>query len=66
MKLHFDYLLRAWTDERAIRVDGKPVFVIYRPQNIPEIASMLDYWRELAHGAALEGLYFIVQLFLTF
>ena len=60
-KLHFDYLLKAWTDDRAIKVDGKPVFVIYRPQNIPEIADMLDYWRELAHQSGLPGLYFIVQ-----
>lgn len=60
-KLHFDYLLGAWTDERAITVDGKPVFVIYRPQNIPEIDAMLDYWRELAHGVGLKGLYLVVQ-----
>jgi len=60
-KLHFDYLIRAWTDERAICVDGRPVFVIYRPQLIPELASMLDYWRELAHAAGLKGMYFIVQ-----
>jgi hypothetical protein len=60
-KLHFDYLVRAWSDERAITVDGKPVFVIYRPQLIPELESMLDYWREQAHRAGLKGLYFIAQ-----
>ncbi len=60
-KLHFDYLIQAWTDDRAIKVDGKPVFVIYRPQHISDIDGMLDYWRELAHGAGLKGLYFIVQ-----
>lgn len=60
-KLHFEYLVKAWSDDRAIKVDGKPVFVIYRPQNIPEIEGMLDYWRELAHQAGLPGLYFIVQ-----
>ncbi|RLL50885.1 hypothetical protein D8Y20_10875 [Mariprofundus sp. EBB-1] len=60
-KLHFDYLIRAWSDERAICVDGKPVFVIYRPQNIPEIENMLDYWKELAVAHGLKGLYFIFQ-----
>ncbi len=60
-KLHFDYLIRAWCDERAICVDGKPVFVIYRPQRIPEIENMLDYWRKLAVEHGLKGLYFIFQ-----
>jgi hypothetical protein len=60
-KLHFDYLIRAWRDERAICVDGKPVFIIYRPHNIPEIGNMLEYWRELAVENSLKGLYFIFQ-----
>ncbi len=60
-KLHFDYLIKAWSDDRAIKVEGKPVFAIYRPQRIPEIENMLDYWRELAVERGLKGLYFIFQ-----
>ena len=60
-KLHFDYLIKAWTDDRAIKVDGKPVFVFYRPQYISDIDGLMDYWRELAVGAGLKGLYFMVQ-----
>ncbi len=60
-KLHFDYLINAWLDDRAIKVDDKPVFVIYRPQYISNIGDMLDYWRELAFGRGLKGLYFVVQ-----
>lgn len=60
-KRHFDYLIRAWTDDRAIRVDNKPVFVIYRPHRIPEIDQMLDFWRENAVKHGLEGLYLIAQ-----
>jgi len=58
---HFDYLIRFWEDERAIKVDGKPVFVIYRPYRIPKIGRMLDFWREKAMERGLPGLYFIVQ-----
>lgn len=58
---HFDYLIRFWSDERAIRVDGKPVFVIYRPQRIRKIGQMLDFWRRKAEEAGLKGLYFIAQ-----
>ena len=60
-KKHYDYLIKAWSDPRAIKVDGKPVFVIYRPQRIEKINTMLAYWRELAQQDGLPGLYFIFQ-----
>lgn len=59
--LHFDYLQRAFTDRRAITVDGKPVFVIYRPQKVVELAQMLDYFRERAHALGLPGLYLVAM-----
>lgn len=58
---HYSYLIKAWTDPRAIKVDGKPVFVIYRPQNIEKINEMLAFWRKLALLDGLPGLYFIFQ-----
>ena len=58
---HFDYLIRAWTDERAIKIDGKPVFIIYRPQNIEKIDQMLNYWQMKAKEHGLKGVYFIFQ-----
>lgn len=56
---HFEYLFRAWRDVRAIKIDGKPVFLIYRPHRIEKMAEMFDFWRELAHQRGLKGLYFI-------
>jgi Glycosyltransferase WbsX len=58
---HYDYLIKAWKDPRAIKVEGKPVFVIYRPQRIEKIDEMLAYWKELAIADGLKGLYFIFQ-----
>jgi Glycosyltransferase WbsX len=60
-KRHYDYLIKAWNDPRAIKVDGKPVFIIYRPLRIEKINDMLSYWRELAIQNGLQGLYFIFQ-----
>jgi hypothetical protein len=60
-KKHYDYLIKAWKDPRAIKVDGKPVFVIYRPQRIEKIDEMLAYWKTLALKDGLPGLYFIFQ-----
>ena len=56
---HFEYLFRAWSDDRAIKVDGKPMFLIYRAHRIHEIGEMFDFWRELAHRRGLPGLYFV-------
>lgn len=56
---HFNYLIKAWQDDRAIKIDGKPVFLIYRSHRIDRIEDMFDFWREQAHQAGLDGLYFI-------
>lgn len=60
-KEHFDYLLPFFQDERYIRRDGKPVFIIYRPELISERRDMLAYWQELAKEAGLGGLCFMFQ-----
>lgn len=58
---HFEYLIKAWTDERAIRIDGKPVFIIYRPYKIKQIDNMFDYWQTRAKEYDLDGIYFIAM-----
>ena len=56
---HFDYLIKAWTDERALRIDSKPVFVIYRPFRIKQLARMLDFWQTQARRHGLDGIHFL-------
>ncbi|QJR15559.1 glycosyltransferase WbsX family protein [Usitatibacter palustris] len=56
---HFDYLFRCWSDERAIKIDGKPVFLVYRAHRIVQIDAMFDFWREEARRRGLPGLYLI-------
>lgn len=56
---HFDYLIRAWSDPRALRVDGKPIFLIYRPDKLERPGQMFDYWQTRARSHGLDGLYFV-------
>ncbi len=56
---HFNWLLQAFLDERYIRVDGRPLFLIYRPKELPEIERVTAFWRELAQRAGLPGLYLV-------
>ncbi|SET58064.1 hypothetical protein SAMN04487771_102610 [[Clostridium] aminophilum] len=55
-KEHFDYLLSFFRDERYIKVDGKPLFIIYKPEIIGCGNEMLDYFQELAKAAGFPGI----------
>lgn len=58
-KEHFDYIKAYLKDERAIKIDGKPVFQIYRPHLVTRVGEMLRYWRQLARDEGIGELYFI-------
>jgi lipopolysaccharide biosynthesis protein len=54
---HIRALLPAFADPRYIRVGGKPIFLIYRPNDLPDTAATLALWRTIAADAGLEGLH---------
>ncbi|MCS6996159.1 MAG: glycoside hydrolase family 99-like domain-containing protein [Casimicrobiaceae bacterium] len=56
---HFEYLFRFWSDPRAITIEGRPVFMIYRPHYIPDLEEMFDLWRNEAIRRGLKGLYLV-------
>lgn len=56
---HFDWLLKAFRDVRYLTVEGRPIFVVYQPDHIPEVKKVTDYWRARALDAGLPGLYLI-------
>ena len=49
---HIDYLIRAFKDPRYIRVDGRPLLLIYRVQGMPDPVRTFDLWRERARPPA--------------
>lgn len=59
--MHFDYLLKFFKDSRYIFVNNKPLFIIYKPDLIPNCNEMMDYWDELALENNLNGITFISQ-----
>jgi len=61
-KNHFYSLLESFKDDRYIKIDGKPLFLIFDPMSIPESKLVLDYWRELAQLSGLKGLYIVASL----
>ena len=58
---HFYSLLPAFKDSRYLRMENKPMFMIYKPLNFTDVASFIDLWQRLAKENGLDGLYFIGQ-----
>lgn len=52
-------LLPILKDPRYIRVNGRPLLVIYRPLLIPQLQQVVDSWREVASQAGLPGLWLV-------
>ncbi|HEX5120256.1 MAG TPA: glycoside hydrolase family 99-like domain-containing protein [Pseudonocardiaceae bacterium] len=56
---HFRCLLPHFLDERYLRVDGRPVFYLFRPGDIPDLHHVVALWQQLAVDAGLPGLYLV-------
>ncbi|WP_194291640.1 glycoside hydrolase family 99-like domain-containing protein [Rhizobium sp. ICMP 5592] len=51
--------VRYFEDERYIKIAGKPVLLIYRPDLIPEFEKTSLMWQDLAREAGFQGLYIV-------
>lgn len=59
---HFYAVLKAFRDRRYITVDGKPLFLVFDPEAIPNTREFIVLWRELAEMNGLPGIYFVARL----
>jgi hypothetical protein len=58
---HFEYVLKAFKDSRYVKIDNKPVFVIYKPLLVP--ADFMPTWDKWAKEEGFDGIYFIARVF---
>lgn len=58
-KKHFYHLLPAFKDNRYMKVDGKPIFAIWAPKDIPDAKEFINLWQELAKQNGLKGIHFV-------
>ncbi len=61
-KQHFEYLLPFFHDERYIKEDNCPMFLIYKSSSIKRAAEMMTCWNEWAKEAGLNGIHFVETL----
>lgn len=53
------YYARYLADPRYVRVDGKPVLLVYRPSLLPDAKATIARWRALAPKLGLPGLHLV-------
>lgn len=58
---HFEYLLPFFKDNRYIKIDKAPVFVIMSPEDIYCLEEMLSYWKHRAIACGFRDMYFILS-----
>ena len=54
---HFEWLRRAFDDPRYIRINGKPLFIVYRADQLPDPMATTTRWREQAAQSGLPGMF---------
>jgi hypothetical protein len=56
---HIAWLLPALGDERAIHVDGKPLFLVYQGRELSDPARTIEIWQEAAREFGLAGIHLV-------
>ena len=58
-KQHFEYLLPYFKDQRYIKINNKPVFMLYKTAEIYCLQEMMSFWRSWAKEEGFSGIYLI-------
>lgn len=53
----FDDMARYLEDPRALRIEGRPLIIVYRPAIIGDARQMTDIWRERASARGWPGVF---------
>jgi lipopolysaccharide biosynthesis protein len=54
---HIRWLINIFKDERYIKIDGKPLFIIYRISQLPDPIATAHLWREEARKNGIGEIY---------
>lgn len=61
-RAHFAHLLQAFSDPRYVTVQGRPLFYVFRPEQLPDAAAFVDRWQTMAIEAGLPGLFLVAEV----
>ena len=58
---HLEYLVPFFKDSRYITINNKPLFLIYKPEQIPNLKKMIRFFRNEIKKYGFQDLYILVQ-----
>ena len=61
LEKHFQYLLKFFRDDRYIKEDGKPLLVIYSPEEIPNLDEIVSFIRKRVVEEGFPGIVLMYQ-----
>ena len=56
---HFECVLPAFKDPRYMKIDGKPIFMIYKPLEFGDVKRFIALWNQWAKENGFPGIYFM-------
>jgi hypothetical protein len=59
---HFEYLLAAFTDSRYLKVDGRPLFYVFRPEDLPNAKMWSKSINDFMKNRGLPGVYLVGEI----
>lgn len=62
---HFYSVLPALHDKRYLKIDGKPIFMVFRPMQVPDVGAFIEFWQDLSIKNGLNGMFFIAHTYET-
>ncbi len=54
---HIEHLIAAFSDDRYIKINGRPLFLVYRTMLLPQPAKTAEIWRKACRAAGFPDLY---------
>lgn len=58
--LHFNYIKIAISDKRYLRIEGKPVFVIYKPLLYTNVSRFMEIWNKMIAECKIADSFFFI------
>lgn len=59
---HFEFLFSAFSDSRYLKVDGKPLFYVFRPEDLPNATSWSKSINDFMKSRGLPGVFLVGEI----
>ena len=60
---HYEYVSKLFRNHNYLRIDGKPFFLIYKPENLPDSQLYFDLWNKwVKQDGIAEEIFFVGSL----